>query len=109
MNERQTDLSLNQILDFLNNGGSSYPSCLLLNELGIICLNEQDEDEAGEKYLLSLLDHEKNQKRAIAFCCLARVPEIKEKHSAMLDEFRTRPENEILLPFIDESLARCQD
>ncbi|MFZ2309972.1 MAG: hypothetical protein WAW11_00315 [Patescibacteria group bacterium] len=105
MDQRQTDLSLKQILDFLNNG-SSYPDCLLLNELGLICRNGQDEDETGEKYLLSTLEDEDRSKRTIAFCCLSLVPGAKEKHATALADFRNKPENKESLSFIDRSLAR---
>lgn len=105
MNQRQTDLNLVEILYFLKHG-SSYPDCLLLNELGLICRNEQDEDEKGEKYLLSTLEDEDKSKRTIAFCCLSLVPGAKEKYATTLSDFREKPENQDMLPFIDKSLAR---
>lgn len=105
MDQRQTDLSLSQILDFLNNG-SSYPDCLLLNELGLVCRNGQDENKEGEKYLLSALEDEDKSKRTIAFCCLSLVPGAKEKYVTTLSDFREKPENQDMLSFIDRSLAR---
>lgn len=105
MDQRQTALTLVEILYFLRHG-SSYPDCLLLNELGLICRNGQDENETGEEYLLSTLEDEDRSKRTIGFCCLSLVPGAKEKYATALDEFRNKPENKESLSFIDRSLAR---
>lgn len=108
MNDRQTDLSLNQILDLLDLENGPYPKCLLINELGIICRQAEDPDGYGEEYLASALNNEKLNVRAIAFCCLSFIPGIWERYGEEMAEFKNRPETQELLPFIEESIARFQ-
>lgn len=108
MIERQSDLSLDDVLNFLTNGGP-YRRCMLLNELGIICQNGEDQNGAGEDYLIATLSEKNEGSRAIAFCCLALIPGAPEKYATVFADFRTKPENQELLSFIDESLARQQN
>jgi len=102
--ERQTDLTLKELLDFLSQGNCSWPTCLLVNEVGAICQRGEDPDKTGEKYLLSALDDERKNIRAIAYCCLACIEGATEEHFAVMDSFLANPENEPLLDFINKSL-----
>jgi hypothetical protein len=106
MNERQTDLSLNQILDLLELGNGPYPKCLLINELGVICRNEEDPDGYGEEYLLSAINNPNAGTRAIAFCCLSLIPGIEERCAEEVSNFKNDTGNQELLPMIEQSLAR---
>lgn len=109
MNQRQTDLSLNQILDLLNNGNGPYPSCLLLNELGVICRNKEDIEGLGEEYLLSAINSSHTGTKAIAFCCLSLIPDIEERRAEEINDFKTNPENQELLPGIDQAIISFKE
>lgn len=102
--ERQTDLTLKELLDFLSQGNCSWPTCLLVNEVGAICQRGEDPDKTGENYLLSALNDERLQIRAIAYCCLSCIESCLTEHFAVLAAFRKNPENEPLLDSINKSL-----
>lgn len=105
---RQTDLTLEQILQLLDdeNNTSGYPGCMLINEIGVI-FHEQ-KDEASENSLLALLDNEKPSYRAIAFCYLYTGEGMVKKHHVLFAEFRLKPENQHLLEEIDEMIFRFE-
>lgn len=91
--ERQTTYSLQEIVDRLTNNRPSPKLCLLINELGAIVFNGEDEDEKGEKMLVHLLDHIEDAPRLIAHCYLSSTPSLAEKHAALLTAFWEKPEN----------------
>jgi hypothetical protein len=109
MDQRQTDLSLEEILDLLKTGSNHYPKCLLINELGIICRNEEDVNGFGEEYLLSAINSPRNGTKTIAFCCLSLIPGVQEKRAEEINEFRAKPENQELLPSIDQAIATFKE
>jgi len=99
--KRKTELSLAFLLDLLGRDDHNYSSCMLVNEVGIICLSGEDEDMAGRNKLISLLTDANPNHRAIAFSFLYLI----DKEIPALAEFRVRPENQILLDMIDENLG----
>ena len=104
---RQTNLTLNEILDQLSDDSKSdYPGCMLVNEVGAI-FHEQ-KDEASENSLLALLNNKKPAYRAISFCCLYTGEGMVKKHHVLFAEFRLKPENQQLLGEIDEMIFRFQ-
>ena len=105
---RQTNLSLNEILKQLSEEEPRfYPACLLLNEIGTMCIEEKNEE--AEKSLLSFLDSPEPGFRAISFCFLFADEEMLAKHHLVLAEFRTKPENQTLNEDIDIMLLRFQE
>jgi len=108
--EAQTDLNVDQVLNCLQGKTTShYPYCLLLNELGVLCYHNQDPDKKGEEYLVQCLDDHRLDVNAIAFCCLAWLPEAKEKYSAIMAEFKNKPENVESLDFIAANVPAEQE
>lgn len=104
---RQTNLTLDEILEQLNDTRKRvYHACMLLSEIGIIC-NEEKNEEA-EKSLLSFLDSKAPGFRAISFCFLYANEELRAKHHLVLAEFRTKPENQVLNEDIDIMLLNFQ-
>ncbi len=103
---RNTDLSLKEILAILTNGeGSPYPKCMLLNEVGAICFNGEDEKKAGEKCLQQSLTASDDKLRAIAYSFLATSRKFAKTYAPDLAAFRVRSENAELLPWIDKAVA----
>ncbi|MCX6755264.1 MAG: hypothetical protein NT068_01835 [Candidatus Nomurabacteria bacterium] len=104
--QKQTELSLEQLLNFLKHPNShTLPSCMLVNEVGAVCILGEDKDKQGENYLLSLLEDEDINHRAIAFCCLSTNKEISDRNKVALLKFRSEPKNKELMPSIDETLS----
>lgn len=104
---RQTELSLEEILNLLKTGDEEYPDCMLANEIGIICCQGEDPDLKGEAYLLNLLSDEDENNRVIAACFLLGFIEgAKSRNELTLTEFRSNPKNASLLSFIDEAISQ---
>jgi hypothetical protein len=108
MNQRQTDLSLEEILDLLKSDSDQYPKCLLINEVGVICRNEEDASGLGEEYLLSAINSSHIGTKTIAFCCLSLISGVQERRAEEINDFRTNPENQKFLPGVDQAIARFQ-
>jgi len=107
--ERNTMLSLQELLDRLGRNDQKHPSCMLINEVGIICAEGQDEEGAGEKYLVSLLGNSDPNQRAIAFSFLSFGQDMADRNATVLSEFRARAENAALMPLIDQALKEKQE
>ena len=90
-------------------GDDHHPKCLLINEIGIIYCQGEDQDNICENRLLSFLNDGDEGSRAIAACYLSYDQEKATKHAAVLAEFRARPENESLLSFIDQQINEESD
>jgi len=103
---RQTNLTLDQILDLLLNddNANGHPKCMLTNEVGVIFCEQKD--EASEKALLTLLENKHLECRAISFCFLSVNEDTAKKHQALLAEFRLKPENQIFLAEADEMISQ---
>jgi len=103
--KRKTTMNPKEIFDLLQNKNSSYPSGLLINELGIILNQGADRDGAIEDYLVSLLSDESSNNRGIAFAHLSSVKEVADRQLKKLADFRLKPENLELISLIDEALG----
>ncbi|MFA5773145.1 MAG: hypothetical protein WC908_00535 [Candidatus Paceibacterota bacterium] len=104
---RQTKFTLDQILELLENPNSTYPSCMLINEIGIMCFEQKDSE--SEKALLSFLEAEEPDRRIISFCFLYGIKEMQKKHDVLLSKFRINPENQEYLEEIDSMIFRSAD
>lgn len=58
----------------------------------------------SEESLLSLLSDADSAHRSLGFCCLSSTEDLAVKYSVVLAEFRLKPENQELLPGIEEAL-----
>jgi hypothetical protein len=104
--ERQTSFSLKDLVGLMVHNDSQYPKCLLINEIGIICVQGNDNaDQDGEKCLLSLLVDKSGNNRALAFTYLSLVQEIADRNKEALASFRSNPANAHMLSDIDADLA----
>ena len=103
---RQTDFNLKEIIDLLSEDceESGYPGCMLVNEIGTIFHEKNDEE--SENSLLTLINDKEPAYRAISFCYLYTGKGMLEKHHALFAEFRLKPENQQLLEEIDEMISR---
>ena len=97
--KRKTEFNLNALLDLISQ--NDHLSCMLINELGIICVSGEDENMAGRDKLLTLLNDSNPNYRAIAFSYLYMI----DKNLPALADFRARAENQSLLEMINETLG----
>lgn len=104
--QRQTSLSMGDLIAGLESTQTHYPKCLLINELGMACLGEEDEDKksAGKKVLLGLLTDDKESCRFAAFSLVSAIPGMAEEHSSVLKDFRDNPDNQSFLEKADKTI-----
>ncbi|MFA6355422.1 MAG: hypothetical protein WCW65_03285 [Candidatus Paceibacterota bacterium] len=105
--QRQTNFTLKEILQLLKVKDRTYPGCMLLNEIGMICIEQKD--EKAEKCLLSFLNDPNPGFRAISFCYLFCAKELQEKHNLILAEFRVNPANQTLNKDIDIMIIKFKE
>jgi hypothetical protein len=103
---RQTEFTLEELFNLLGRTDHSYPHCMLINEVGTICCQEEDPDRSGEDYLLSLLNDGNKNHRAIAASYISCLDGTTGRHAKALAEFRANPENKELLPVIDRQVQK---
>lgn len=103
ISNRQTDFTLDEILDLLETNDEYYPSTMLLNEVGLI--HSLEKDKESEKILICYLSDTNPDHRIISFCNIYCDKEMLGKYHSLLVDFRLKPENHDLLEEIDESIA----
>ncbi|MEK7211256.1 MAG: hypothetical protein AAB731_01345 [Patescibacteria group bacterium] len=113
---RQTELSLEDICAYLeqsrlsgecgacHGGALPYPPCLLVNELGVLAVNEGNKE--AEAKLRDILDWEQDELRAIAYLCLTQVEKLDEETASALLFFAQKLENEDIMEWADEQFKR---
>ena len=100
---RQTKLSTEEIIRLINDvENPTYPRCLLVNELGII-VDEEDNEDAREK-LRELLNTEDEceQVKYASYCWLCLTPKTEETLAA-LQVFMNNSENTELVEMAAEN------
>jgi len=102
MNNRQTDLTLEKLERELE-VPHGYPRCLIVNEIGSVCLASEGKD--GEETLLKLLESNRPSDRIIAFCYLSIIPQLKEKHVSKLEAFKKDEANAAIMPRAEEMIS----
>ncbi len=96
--QRQSDLSLKEIISILKGEKTSnYPTCMLLNELGIICFEGRDMNDEGVNLLSTFLNSENANKRYISFSFLLLIPGAEDKFSKELKKFRSNNSSKELI------------
>lgn len=72
--EKQTKLSVEEIIDILEGRSlsqSHYPRCLLVNEIGVLMINEGD--TKAREMIEKIVDGDNEIEKAIAFCFLCTI------------------------------------
>ncbi len=100
--ERQTDFTIEEILELLDSKDQYYPSSMLLNEIGMIHCLEKDND--SEKVLICYLSDTDPDHRIISYCYIYSDKLMFAKYHSLLVDFRLKQENQELLGEIDEAI-----
>ncbi len=93
---KQTGLTLEKLLFELCNQPSPYPECLIMNDIGGLCL---DGDKEAETVLIQRLTAglDKPELKVIAFCYLLTTENIDAETFSKLVAFEEKPENKELV------------
>ena len=105
---RQTDMPLLELIRELSEPRTDFPRCFTINEIGEACLSGEDNDGEGKKILLSLLDSEDEEDRAIAFAWVCSIPYISNGSSSEIERFRANPSNSHLINIADTMIERAR-
>ena len=103
---RQTNFSMERLIEELNHPTGATCSGLIVNELGIIRLTtaSQVEKAETEKALRIFMNTCSGVDRFVAFSFLATLDDPEEETSASLAKFRANNENEGMLAFAEQSV-----
>lgn len=104
---RQTSLTLEEIGRALECRDPEHQDCMLVNEVGTIMVNREEEYQEAERWLVSWLSSEDPKFRAIAGCylCTARA-QLKSESTTKLQAFMDDPANAEIVEFIRRNLAQ---
>lgn len=108
-NLRQTDLGIEDLIKEMEASTENYPTCLIINEIGMICLSCEDNDGKGKEVLLSLLDHDDWTCRFSAFCAISCMPDLTQEETSLLESFRENPDNQHFLEKADEEIRKFKE
>ena len=104
---RQTSLGMDDLIKEIP--ARNYPTCLIINEIGMICLSGEDKEGKGKEVLLSLLDHVDWMCRFSAFCMVSCVSDLVQEKASVLEAFRGNSDNQHFLERADESIKEFKD
>lgn len=105
---RQTNLSVDDLLKQLDNP-MDYPRCLIINELGIICLFDNDASnrkKKAEQALRRLLRDKEEKSRDIVFAWLSTICNLDPETAIALEEFKVDPANKQIIQEMQPQIAR---
>ena len=100
---RQTALSLDQLEVELNIPFSMYEKCLLVNEIGEICLKG---DKRAEAILRNLADSDESCLNYVVFCFLSSLVSPDPESVVKIRQFRENPDNEEAVQRAKVAIAR---
>lgn len=100
---RQADLSLEALLSELGLPKLGLPRCLVINEIGMVLLNE-DKEKKAEKVLGQLLISDSREDRFLALCFLSCAKDLEEETFSMLENFKKDPKNTDLIAIAQEQM-----
>ena len=106
---RQTNLEMDDLIREIENPTGSYPTCLIINEIGMACLCSEDGKDEGKKALLSLLEHDDQRHKFLAFCMISLIPSLAQEKASILEAFRKNPDNQPFLEIADEKIREFKD
>ena len=99
---RQTGLELKELIKKVEN--PSMMTCLILNEIGEICVKGDGKTEEGEKVLVKTLNSTDMQLKAIAFSFLSVICKKSQRHCQLVSDFRNNPDNTEIVEMVDERM-----
>ncbi len=101
---RQTLLSLEQLRVELNDPRSLYPKCLLINEIGGLCL---DGNKEAETILVQQLETaDEPELKVAALCYLFTTPTLNISNFAKLSVFEKNPENKEMVALARKMVSK---
>lgn len=96
-------------MEELKNPSLGYPRCLIINELGHVCLNgNAEEKRKAEQTLLILLRDREEESRGIVFACLSMIKYPDPETDVALQEFKIDPTNRALVEEMKPQIARLK-
>lgn len=105
---RETDLSREQLIAFLKDGGGGHPPCLYVNEL--VVLFWQGDAEAG-KFLCSLLQDPQIgiEEQYPVYAGLSAAPKPGKEIRQLLEKFRSKPENQMMVKGAQPAIQEAKE
>ena len=99
-------MSFEELLKELKNP-QKYPRCLIINEIGCLCLGQNaEEKKKAEKVLRELLKNKQDKNRDIIFACLSVISNPDKETTTVLEEFRKDPSNREIIEEMEPQIAR---
>ncbi|MCX6760260.1 MAG: hypothetical protein NTW46_02865 [Candidatus Nealsonbacteria bacterium] len=106
---RQTGLELRELIEKARNPHTTvWPICMILNEIGEICAKNDGLAQEGEDFLVKTLDSLDIQHRAIAFSFLSLICKKTQRHSQLLADFRSKPNNAKAVEMVDARMEELE-
>lgn len=99
----QTNLNLGELLTELKDPNSRYPRCLVINEIGELCLKGNAGAEAA---LVDILKDGKECHKVFAFCWLSILNKMEEKNLEAFRKFKEDPANGAVLKAAEPLLVK---
>ena len=100
-------MSLDQLLKELKNPSLGYPRCLIINEIGEVCLDgNAEERKKAEQALLTMLRDREEESREIVFACLSIIEHPDPETAVALQEFKIDPVNKAMVEEMQPKIAR---
>ncbi len=101
---RQTEFSMSELMLALE-APAVYRRCLVVNEIGLMCLFGKDDFGQGEKVLLNLLEVDDPNSQIAAFCWLSSIGSLAERNASRLKKFREDPFNKEHIKIADGMIS----
>ena len=100
---RQTRLSVQELIELSNNPNGKFPKCLILNDLGDLCVYG---NKFAEDALTKMLLQGPPQEKLIIFYFLKSTPDTEKVTQMTMDQFRKDKNN---WPIVDEVVRQLGD
>lgn len=106
--ERQTDLTREELIALIKDGGGGYPPCLCINEL--VVLFWQGDAEAG-KFLCSFLQDSQIgiEGQYPVYTGLSSVPKPNKEILQALEEFRSKQKNQMVVKAAQRDIQEAKE
>ena len=95
--ERQTSLTLEELISEFRKPWPKFPRCLLINEIGEICNEGGKDAKKAEEFLRSLLGSEDEKDKLYAFSWLSVIENLDPQTLERLKEFKKDPANKKII------------
>lgn len=103
---RQTDLTLEELVAEFEKPWPRHRRCLIINEVGEICNQGGEDAKKAEEFLRRLLSSEHSSDRLYAFSWLSVIENLSPQTSQKLEEFKEDPTNEEIIAEAQPQIER---